>query len=73
MRVTDDTSLLLPGAQAKAQVEAARTALEARRWIGEGSADDRVRLAVPGDYGVILTIPEEGRILVTVRASCATP
>ncbi len=73
-RVTRSTSLLLPGEQAQAQVDAARATFERAGLSGELTADGRaVRLFTPDDYGVLLDIPEDGRILVTVVAPCARP
>ncbi len=75
IRVTRSTSLLLPGAQAQSQVDAARATLEQAGLSSELTADGRaVRLFTSDDYAIILDIiPNDDRILVSISAPCATP
>ena len=75
IRLTRSTSLLLPGEQAQAQVDAARATLERAGLSSELTADGRaVRLFTSDDYAIILDIiPNDDRILVSISAPCATP
>ncbi len=73
IRVTRSTSLLLPGEQAQAQLDAARATLYRAGLSSELTPGGRVRLFTSDDYAVILDIPNDGRILVSVSAPCATP